>query len=90
MIGERSAMKHAGEATLDAIEPVLVRLRGLPGIQERKRGVFYRKSSAFIHFHEDPAGVFADVRCGDGWVRLPVNTADERKILFTSVTGALK
>jgi hypothetical protein len=83
-------MKHAGETTLDAIEPVLVRLRDLTGIQERKRGVFYRKSSAFIHFHEDPAGIFADVRCADGWVRLPVNTADDRKKLFASVAGALK
>jgi hypothetical protein len=83
-------MKHAGEATLDAIEPVLVRLRKVADIQERKRGVFYRKSSAFIHFHEDPAGVFADVRCAEGWVRMPVNTAEERKKLFASVTGALK
>ena len=83
-------MKHAGEATLDSIEPVLARLRQFPGIQERKRGVFYRKSSAFMHFHEDPLGVFADVRCADGWVRLPVNTADDRKILYTLVTEALK
>jgi hypothetical protein len=28
--------------------------------------VFYRGSRAFLHFHEDPAGLFADVRTADG------------------------
>lgn len=75
-------MKHAGEAALIAIEPMLGELRKLEGIQERKRGVFYRKSSAFLHFHEDPAGLFADLRKPDGeWLRMPVNTAVERRRL---------
>jgi len=74
-------MKHAGEAALDAIEPILKELRQLEGVQERKRGIFYRKFSAFIHFHEDPAGMFADVRGDEDWVRLPVNTASERRQL---------
>ena len=26
------------------------------GLAERSRGVFYRRSRAFLHFHEDPAG----------------------------------
>jgi hypothetical protein len=73
-------MKHAGDLALDTIEPMLSELRRLEGIRERKRGVFYRRSSAFIHFHEDPAGMFADVRRGDGeWLRLPVNTSSERR-----------
>jgi hypothetical protein len=73
-------MKHAGEAALATIEPTLADLRKLDGVQERKRGVFYRKSTAFIHFHEDPAGLFADLRKPDGeWMRMPVNTAAERK-----------
>ena len=33
----------------------------LPGLIEKKRGVFYRKSRAFLHFHEDPKGMFADL-----------------------------
>jgi hypothetical protein len=75
-------MKHAGDVALDTIEPMLSELRRLEGIRERKRGVFYRRSSAFIHFHEDPAGMFADVRRGDGeWLRLPVNTSSERRRL---------
>lgn len=59
-------MKHATAATLDELEALLQALRGLPGLTEKSRGVFYRKSRAFLHFHEDPAGVFADVRDADG------------------------
>lgn len=55
-------MKHAGTAALDALEPLLAQVRALPGLTERSRGVFYRKGRAFLHFHEDPKGLFADVR----------------------------
>lgn len=58
-------MKHAGEAALDQLEPLLARVRALPGLIEKKRGVFYRKSRAFLHFHEDPKGLFGDVRAND-------------------------
>ena len=33
---------------------------------EKKRGVFYFKSRAFLHFHEDPKGMFADIREAGG------------------------
>jgi hypothetical protein len=82
-------MKHAGEAALAAIEPILMELRRLEGIRERKPGVFYMKSSAFIHFHEDPAGIFADVRRDPEWLRLPVNTSSERRQLVRLVREIL-
>jgi len=59
-------MKHAGPATLDGLEPLLDRLRATGLFKEKSRGAFYRKSRAFLHFHEDPAGVFADIRDADG------------------------
>ncbi|MDO8802219.1 hypothetical protein [Phenylobacterium sp.] len=43
----------------------MARVRALPGLTEKKRGVFYRKSRAFLHFHEDPEGLFGDVRAAD-------------------------
>ena len=58
-------MKHAGEVALDQLEPLLARVRALPGLTEKKRGVFYRKGRAFLHFHEDPKGLFGDVRAAD-------------------------
>jgi hypothetical protein len=59
-------MKHATPAALDALEPLLAELRTLPGLAEKSRGVFYRKGRAFLHFHEDPKGLFADVRDAGG------------------------
>ena len=54
-------MRHARDQDLDRLEDLLVKLRALPGLTEKKRGVFYRKSRAFLHFHEDPKGMFADL-----------------------------
>ena len=59
-------MKHAGGEALDRLEPLLERLRACPGMKEKTRGVFYRAGRAFLHFHEDPAGLFADVRDAAG------------------------
>ena len=59
-------MKHATVSALDRLEPLLEQLRALPGMKERSRGVFYRKSQAFLHFHEDPKGLFADLRDAAG------------------------
>jgi hypothetical protein len=55
-------MKHAGTIALDALEPLLRRLRSIAGLQEKTRGVFYHKSRALLHFHEDPTGLYADIR----------------------------
>jgi hypothetical protein len=78
-------MKHASDVALDTIEPMLNELRRVEGIRERKRGLFHRRSSAFIHFHEDPAGIFADVRRDGKWLRLPVNTSSECRRLVRLV-----
>jgi hypothetical protein len=82
-------VKHAGADALDALEPVLKQLRGLDGLKEKSRGTFYRKSKAFLHFHEDPAGFFADIKLGDDFVRLPVNTRTEIATLIRSAKRAL-
>ena len=82
-------MKHAGSAALDTVEPLLAQIRSLPSLTERKRGVFYRKSSAFLHFHEDPAGIFADVRTASGWLRLAANTLAERRELLRRIRKLL-
>ena len=67
-------MKHATAAALAKLAGLLDEIRSKGGINERKPGIFYRKSRAFLHFHEDPAGLFADLRAGDGFDRYPVDT----------------
>jgi hypothetical protein len=70
-------VKHAGAQALAALEPLLEELRKTAGLVERKRGIFYRGAAAFVHFHEDSGGLFADLRNGDDWERYAVNTRSE-------------
>ena len=64
---------------------MLVALRALPGLKEKSRGSFYRGSKAFIHFHEDPAGMFADVRFADDFERFRVSTKREQEACLRRV-----
>jgi len=84
-------VKHAGGEALDRLEPLLERLRACPGMKEKTRGVFYRAGRAFLHFHEDPAGLFADVRAHDGpdFERVRVESEDEREALMARVEDYL-
>lgn len=82
-------MKHAGSASLDQLDNTLGVLRELPGMNEKSRGVFYRRGKAFLHFHEDPTGLYADLRAGDVFDRYPVNTATERAKFVGLVRAAL-
>ena len=76
-------MRHARDEDLDRIEPLLKRLRALGALKERKRGCFYFKSKGFVHFHQDPKGMFADLRQLDSRHdrRLKVDTATEQDTL---------
>jgi hypothetical protein len=58
-------------------------------LKERRRGVFYRRSAAFLHFHEDPAGLFADMRAEAEWERVAVNTKAEQRALLVKIRAAL-
>ena len=78
-------MKHATSVALDTLEPLLVQIRALGVAGERKRGIFYKRSSAFLHFHEDPAGFFADLRTGPVWTRFPATAAKDRRALIAAI-----
>jgi hypothetical protein len=83
-------VKHATAAGLDELDDVLRALRGVDGLRERSRGVFYRGSRAFLHFHEDPSGMYADVRLGADFERMRVTTKAERKRLLSVVRAAAR
>jgi hypothetical protein len=82
-------MKHAGKAALDRLEDLLRDLRRIEALREKSRGTFYRGSSAFLHFHEDPTGLYADVRLGAEFERLRVTTGAEKKALLAKVKSAV-
>lgn len=72
----------------DRLEPFLDELRKAPGVLERSRGVFYRGGRAFLHFHEDPTGPYADLRMGEEFERFPVDSDPERRRLLELVRSA--
>ncbi len=84
-------MKHATLAALATLEPILQRLRAYPQLKERRHGVFYLRSRAFLHFHEDPAGLFADIRppTEPDFIRLEIKAADAGANLIVLVKRAL-
>lgn len=78
-------MRHARTGDLDRLEPLLRQLRDVHGLREKSRGVFYRGSKAFLHFHEDGGELFADVRFAAEFERLDVTTASGQKDLLRRV-----
>jgi hypothetical protein len=84
-------MKHATPSTLKELTPLLDRLRSFDELIEKSPGSFYRKSRAFAHFHEDPLGLFVDVRVvpTEPFIRLRVTTQRERAAFIAEVKRAL-
>ena len=82
-------MKHAGPDALSKLEPLLEKLRGREPLREKRLGVFYLKSRAFLHFHDDPSGLFADVRLEDDFTRLPASTRSQQAELLRRIDDRL-
>jgi hypothetical protein len=78
-------MKHAGAAAFEALSDLLESLRSRTALIERRPGIFYVNGKAFLHFHEDPAGLFADLRLANDWQRFPVNSPGERAEILTVI-----
>lgn len=90
--GWREAVKHAGPAALDALEPMLAAVRSHEALREKGRGVFYRGGKATLHFHEDPEGLFADLRlhkADTNFTRFRVSTAAEQRAFLKTLKGAI-
>ncbi len=82
-------MRHARTEALDQLEDILLALRSIAPLREHGRGVFYWRAKSFAHFHEDPSGLYADLRQGEQFERYPVNTAAERSLFLAAVQQAV-
>jgi hypothetical protein len=82
-------VKHAGEEALGQLEDLLFQLRGIDGLKEKGPGIFYHRSKAFLHFHEDPSGFFADLRCDGVFSRFEVTSASQQNSLIVRVRKEL-
>ncbi|HEV2336318.1 MAG TPA: hypothetical protein VGS13_12525 [Stellaceae bacterium] len=78
-------MKHAGQDALDTLGDLLSAVR----MREPRPGIFYRRGKAWLHFHEDKTGLFADIRAGKEWERLRVSDARERAELLSLIDRSL-
>ncbi|HET9729817.1 MAG TPA: hypothetical protein VFR41_10375 [Acidimicrobiia bacterium] len=79
-------MRHPRPGELHRLASLLAQLRAIELLTERKEGVFYRRSKAFLHFHIDGDDFFADVRLdGAQFDRMRVTTAAEQRRLVQSV-----
>jgi hypothetical protein len=82
-------MKRAGTATLNRIAPLLAALRAHDALREGRPGHFYLKSREVLHFHNDPSGIFADLRLADGFVRVCVTSSEEQAELLDRLEDCL-
>jgi hypothetical protein len=83
-------VRHARDEDLDAVDSLLARVRELPGLTERTRGTFYRKSEGFLHFHADPTGMFADLKVDGTFQRYRVSTVREQRALLSAAKAELR
>jgi hypothetical protein len=82
-------VKHATGKALNKIDGLLEEVRKHAELKEKKPGIFYRKSSAFLHFHEDADGLFADLRVDGRFKRFGVNNDTELKKFKRALKNAL-
>ena len=82
-------MKHATTAALGEVSELLGQIRLRDGLKEKQLGIFYWKSKSFLHFHENLAGLFADLRVGTDFVRYPANSRRECDELLSAIDQAI-
>jgi len=82
-------MKHADQITLAGLQDLLQAIRQFGGLKEKTPGSFYYKAGGFVHFHQDPAGLFADLKIAGQWQRFKISTLSEQEVLLAEIAQVL-
>ena len=77
------------QAALEQIAPLLDVLRANPALREVRPTAFHLDGRDFVHFHDEPGGVVADVRLTRGVVRMRVSTDPEQAELLERIDECL-
>jgi len=83
-------VRHATQEDLDRLEALLLELRRLPQLRERKRGYFSRGSRAFLHFHEDAGDLYVDVRLDSKFERMKITSRNQQNHFLSRLREALQ
>jgi DNA-binding ferritin-like protein len=87
---QTSAGKQMRHASLEQIKPLLEMLRANRALEEVRALHFEVKGEEFLHFHDYPHGVVADVRLANRSVRLGVSSASEHAELLAHIEDCLE
>ncbi|MEO7055241.1 MAG: hypothetical protein ABI281_07470 [Caldimonas sp.] len=77
-------MARADALALQALLPLLRKLRDIEGLKETQPGIFQARRDAFIHFQDEGGMLHADLKKagGSGFDRYPLATpAEQRKLV---------
>ncbi len=83
-------VRHATQEDLDRLEALLLELRRLPQLRERKRGYFSRGSQAFLHFHEDVGDLYVDVRLDSKFERMKITSRNQQAYFLSRLREVLQ
>ncbi len=77
------------ESTLETLSPLLNFLRSYEVLEETRGTKFLLKGKDFVHFHDDPDGLWADALLAKGRVRMSVATREEQAELMGKIADKL-
>ena len=80
-------MRHETNETL---EMLLNFLRSYEILSEMKPTNFHLNGKGFIHFHDEPDGLWADIFLSKGRLRMPANTASEQADVIGTIETTLE
>ena len=78
------------QKTIEALAILLDFLRSYEILSEVRPSNFHLNGKGFIHFHDEPDGLWADVLLFNGRLRMPANIASEQADVIGTIEPTLE